>query len=285
MDLTQSEYSKSLKKGDVVLQCRSKRNLNANVGLLEDKKMSMNSETKSKNLQPCVHLIALAGNPRMRSAWTVWCQGNTLYNRQHRSCDWSVQWASGPRHEAGSSWSETRNLPMRKPLKCQEKSVNLLIAMDNTHDLCKRKISTSTSFSLSKVSIPILTIKVGQSTDDWPKERSSFDTLDPHGVCEQHTEDGDTLVIVRSSNRTRNIPRYHCNHGGRNQTCTSILNKIKSFNYLVRIRFQNLVTNLYPFPNFKHIPNFCFTAVVFFGFGIYCSYLQFLCQHEGNEGG
>ena len=39
-------------------------------------------------------------------------------------------------------------------------------------------------------------VKVGERANGRPEDGAGLDRLDPHGVGEEHAEDGDTLVIV-----------------------------------------------------------------------------------------
>ena len=42
-------------------------------------------------------------------------------------------------------------------------------------------------------------IEVGESTEGCPEDGACLDSLDPHVVCEQHTEYGNALIIIGAS--------------------------------------------------------------------------------------
>ena len=55
-------------------------------------------------------------------------------------------------------------------------------------------------------------VEVSQSTKGSPEDRPSLDRLDPQEVGEEHTEDGYTLVVVGTSNRSGDVTRDDGNH-------------------------------------------------------------------------
>ncbi len=55
-------------------------------------------------------------------------------------------------------------------------------------------------------------VKVSQGAPDGPEQGASLDSLDPQPVGEQHAEDGNTLVIIRASNRARYVAWHYGYH-------------------------------------------------------------------------
>lgn len=51
-------------------------------------------------------------------------------------------------------------------------------------------------------------VEVGQSGHRGPEDGSSLDRFDPQEVRELERENSDTLVVVASSDRSRNVPRH-----------------------------------------------------------------------------
>ena len=56
-------------------------------------------------------------------------------------------------------------------------------------------------------------VKVGERANGRPEDGAGLDRLDPHGIGEEHAEDGDTLVIVGAGHRTRDVARHDRDHG------------------------------------------------------------------------
>ena len=62
-------------------------------------------------------------------------------------------------------------------------------------------------------------VKIGESTEGSPEDGASLHSLDPHVVGEQHAEDGNALVIIGASHRSRDVTRYDGNHPCSNKPC------------------------------------------------------------------
>lgn len=65
-------------------------------------------------------------------------------------------------------------------------------------------------------------VEVAQGTQCCPECSSTFDSLDPAIIGEQHTEDGDAFVVIRSSHRSRDVARHNRDETSRQETCLVI---------------------------------------------------------------
>ena len=57
-------------------------------------------------------------------------------------------------------------------------------------------------------------VKVCHSTKGCPVDGAGLYGLDPEVVGEDHAEDGDAFVVVRSGHGTGDVPGNNGNHGG-----------------------------------------------------------------------
>ena len=66
-------------------------------------------------------------------------------------------------------------------------------------------------------------VKVSKRANGSPEYRTRLDGLDPHGIGEEHAEDGNSLIVIGTSNRTGDVTRHNGDHCCSNKTCSSIL--------------------------------------------------------------
>ena len=57
-------------------------------------------------------------------------------------------------------------------------------------------------------------VKVCHSAEGCPVDGAGLYGLDPEVVGEDHAEDGDAFVVVRSGHGTGDVPGHNGNHGG-----------------------------------------------------------------------
>lgn len=81
-------------------------------------------------------------------------------------------------------------------------------------------------------------VKVGQRATGCPKDRSSFNRFYPQVVREEHAENGDSFVIVRSGDRTRDVAGNYGNQTRSDQTGAFVLKRQSIIFYLEKFLSQ-----------------------------------------------